>query len=173
MMKGTLIWLTFVSLFLGFIVGGVIIGNIFPQSFKITAPLVCDGDMTVTTRDYSYKPGQSGRETIANCQDSVTGENRRITGAAFFVYSLIFSAGFFIIFVANMLIKRLRGKTQGLEPASAAPPVPPVMQVRASRSDLSGSSPLETLTKLKQLRDANLINEEEYQAKKAEILAKL
>ncbi len=177
-MKGTIIWFVIISLFLGFIFGGVIIGNIFPSSLKITDTILCDGEMSVINRSYSYKPGQSGVEHIVKCTDPASGEVRTITAQAVIVYSLMFSAAFFVLLWINRLIRKLRGKpvigdkVSPAQPAqvgrsSAAPPAAP------AGFNPAKDSALEALTELKKLREADLISEQEYQAKKAEILAKL
>lgn len=169
-MKGTLIVFVLISLFFGFVLGGTAIGNIFPSTFKITDPLLCDGEMSITARYYSYEPGRQGRENNVICTDPASGESRRITGTVFAVYSLMWSALVFILLCINWLIRRWRRKAQGLSPEEPLHMPAPVSQQAAS---VSGNTPLEALTKLKQLRDADLITEDDYLAKKAEILARM
>ncbi len=177
-MKGTIIWFAIISLFLGFIVGGVIIGNIFPSTIKITDTILCDGEMSVINRAYSYKPGQSGVEHIVKCTDPASGEVRTITGAAVTVYSLMFSLAIFILLWINRLIRKLRGKPVIGDVVSPTPPAQVGRASAAPPAAPSGFNPakdsaLQALTELKKLRDAELISELEYQDKKAEILAKL
>lgn len=97
-MKGKLGILLFISLFLGFVLLGVGIGMIFPSIFRISAPLVCNGQMVIETREYSYRPGEYSTQHNIYCINETTGEKRPITFLTFVVSSLIFSGIIFLLF---------------------------------------------------------------------------
>ena len=172
-MKGKLFFLFLISLFLGFVIVGGILAMIFPSILRISAPLVCKGEMTVSVRSFSL-PGETSRFTVILCQDEAGGEKRDISFAAITVACLIYSVMFFFLFCANLLLKRLQGKDGQVQQPLFSPPtrVPqPVLPL--TKNPPEEKDPAEQLTKLKAFREAELISEEEYQAKKAEIISKL
>jgi hypothetical protein len=172
-MKGKLVFLLLISLFLGFVLMGVVGGNIYPAIFRISAPLVCKDKMVIESRSYSYKPGSTSVEHKVYCQEETSGARRDITFAAIVVSCLIYSGIIFLVFCANMLVKRLRG---GASEGSLAAPEPLTLSpgiAPAQKAELPVEDPAELLKKLKELRQSDLITEQEYEAKKAEILSKM
>jgi hypothetical protein len=172
-MKGTLLLLLVISLFLGFVFGGALIGNLFPSVFfRIADPVVCQGKMEIVSRQYSYKPGSVSVEHKVYCLDAA-GTKRDITFEAVVISCLILSGVIFLLFCLNLLVKRLRGGPSETAPAVTAPPVFSPQPMPARQVDLTGDDPTELLRKLKELRQADLISDQEYEAKKAEILNKM
>ncbi len=172
-MKGTLLFLLGISLFLGFVLGGALVSNIFPSTLRISAPLVCQGEMTVVSRQYSYKPGSVSVEHKVYCQDETGGAKRDITFLAVMVSCLIYSGIIFLLFCANLLVKRLRGEQLESPQPPPTPSFPQPLPMPVSGTELGGEDPAGLLKKLKELRQADLITEQEYEAKKAEILSKI
>jgi len=98
-----------ISLFLGFVFVGTAIGTIIPSINRISAPLVCNGQMLVEVRHYSVRPGEQSTQNTIYCVDETTGEKRDISILAVVVSCLIYSTIIFLLFIANMLWKRFRG----------------------------------------------------------------
>jgi hypothetical protein len=57
----------------------------------VAAPYVCDGTTDALSRDYSYRPGQSGVAHNFLCTDT-DGEQRDVTWPAFVAATLFYSA---------------------------------------------------------------------------------
>jgi hypothetical protein len=172
-MKMNLWFLLLISLFLGFVCVGTAIGTIIPSINRISAPLVCNGQMLVEVRHYSVRPGEQSTQNNIYCVDETTGEKRDISILAIVVSCLIYSAIIFLLFITNMLWKRLRGNPVQEPPIGLAPPVSPQNLAQPANIRYSGEDPAISLNKLKELREANLITEQEYETKKAEILSRM
>jgi hypothetical protein len=110
-MKKNLWFLLLTSLFMGFVCVGTAIGTIIPSINRISAPLVCNGQMLVEVRHYSVRPGEQSTQNTFYCVDETTGEKRDISILAVVVSCLIYSGIIFLLFIANMLWKWLRGNT--------------------------------------------------------------
>ncbi len=201
--------LTWLSSILGFsLFFGLMIatagGALYTPLYKVAAPLACDGEFTIESRRYSYKPGQTGVEHRIFCKDNASGTRTDITLYALFIAFLIYSGLTFIalLVLTPILIFPIRLLTRRLKPAAgystlshAAWPMPGVTGM-LSRIIFSGreySSPdempdqfegtgpraqtprdtVERLKKLKGLMEAGRITQQEYEAKKAEILSEL
>lgn len=169
-MKGTIILLAVISLFLGLVIGGAVIGNIYPPIFKISAPIVCpQGQVNIESHKYSYKPGSVSVQHKVYCQASTDSQKQDVTFSAVMVTCLIFSGIFFVLLVANTFIQRIRTK-QGDVPQE----IPQAVQTAiAPEKPEAAQDPGNVLRKLKELYESGLITEQEYQAKKAEILSKM
>ncbi len=155
-----------VSLFVGFVIFAVAVGGVFPSIHRLTAPLVCRGEVQVKSVKYSYKPGQVGWTHHVYC-DSESGREE-ITLLAVSTTGLVASAVVFII-----LIFRMRKSLILSENSSASTPDPVRGRRTASYGTEKAGSALERLTELKKMRDENLITDAEYERKKTEIMDKL
>lgn len=224
-----LIWLSTIlgpSLFCGLMIATAG-GALYTPLYRVAAPLACDGEFTIESRRYSYKPGQTGVEHKIFCKDNASGTRTEITLYAAFIAFLIYSGLIFIglLVITAILILPIRLLTRRLKPAAgystsshAGSPIPGVTSMlsrvmfrgreysgpdemasgaqaayeqaisvfddagRNGMPDLSEGTgqraqtpgdTAERLKKLKGLLEAGLITEQEYQAKKAEILSEL
>jgi hypothetical protein len=154
-----LVILAGISLFLGFIIISVAVGAIFPSTHKLTAPLICKGEVEVEVITYSYKPGQIGTDNHIYCIDEEG--KREITWAAIGVSGLFYSA---IIF-AGLLIWGRKAITLPANFGELAP--------KKSRGSKKEGSAMERLAELKRMRDADLISQAEFERKKAKIMDEL
>ncbi|HUH22579.1 MAG TPA: SHOCT domain-containing protein [Brevundimonas sp.] len=167
-------------------------GAIHPPVITVAAPYVCDGTVDVRSQNYSYRPGQRGVARTILCTGA-DGEARDITlktmGAATICYALIFLAvGLALLVLARLLTPRLndalRTKAGGLSSKNAEAAARYLKDrlvvsadiVRRDAKPDSGDrddTVRSRLENLQALRDDNLISEEEYQAKRAEVLSSL
>lgn len=111
-MKGTIIWYLIISLFTGFVLGGAMISSIFPASLMITAPLVCDGEMSAGSSQYSYRPGEVTTQAHASCLNTATGEIKQIGNKAVVVFSLMVALAVFALLWISWGIRKIRSKPQ-------------------------------------------------------------
>jgi hypothetical protein len=151
-----------ISLFIGFIIISVAVGAIFPSMHKLTAPLICQGEVKVESIRYSYKPGQVGWDNHIYCIDE-QGSQKEITFPAIGVTGLFYSA---ILFVILLIVG---GKGVAL-PASFGALATDVKRGKGGKKE---GSAMERLAELKKMRDANLITEAEFEKKKAKIVEEL
>ncbi len=152
------------SLFIGFVLISVAGGAIFPSIHKLTAPLICRGDMQIETNQYSYKPGQVGWEHHIYCA-SESGERKEITFPAIGVTGLVASAILFVI----ALIWMRKGLTL---PANFGVLAKDLSRKKNSSGKNDGSA-LDRLSELKKMYEKDLISKMEYEQKKAEIMKEL
>jgi len=145
-----------ISLFIGFVIIAVAVGAVFPSMHKLTAPLICKGEVEVEVITYSYKPGQIGTDNHIYCIDEEG--QREITFPAIGVTGLFYSA---IIFVGLLIW----GRKIATLPANFGELAP-----RKSRGSKKEGSAMERLAELKKMRDADLISQAEYERKKAKIM---
>lgn len=157
-----------ISLFVGFIIFAIGIGAIFPSMHKLTAPLICRGEVQVESIRYSYKPGQVGWEHHIYC--NTDGVQKEITFPAVGVTGLVASA----IILVVLAFRWRNSLTMSKDVASLA------MDKKSAPSSPGGSkgkkkqgSPLERMSELKKMRDENLISDAEYERKKNEIMEEL
>ena len=154
--KGMLITFAGVSLFLGFVLFATAVGGVFPSVHKLTAWLICRGEVEVKSVRYSYRPGEVTWQNYVYC--NTDGARKDITLQAFGMTGLLAST---IIFVILAIRKR--------ELLTS----PEKFGIYAGGQPRKTGSALERITELKKMRDANLISEAEYEEKKADILKKL
>jgi hypothetical protein len=155
-----------VSLFVGFVIFTVGVGGVFPSIHKLTAPLVCRGEVQVKSVKYSYKPGQVGWTHHVYC-DSESGR-KEITFLAVSTTGLVASVIVFII----LLFRMRKSLTLSENSSTSTPDLNPGRKTASSGTGRTGSA-LERLTELKKTRDQNLISDAEYERKKTEIMDKL
>jgi hypothetical protein len=131
------------SLFVGIILFAIAGGAVFPNMFKLTAPLICRGTVSVESVEYSYKPGQIGWQRYVYCVDA-TGQKNEITYPSIFVTGLIASV---VIFAVQFY--------------------------RTRSTIFVNKTSLERLNDLADMQRKGQISEEEYQQRKSDIIAKL
>ncbi len=89
------------------IAGITILGIILPWA----APVLCDSDMDISSRGYSYKPGQSGTAHTIRCEHE--GRVQEVTLRAIGVATLIYGAGAWVLLT---LLYRLSRRHQAENP---------------------------------------------------------
>ena len=80
-------------------------GAFYPPVIEIAAPYVCNGTSGYLSRDYSYRPGQSGVVHNFQCTDA-GGEQRDITLPAFVAATLFYSAIALLLTLLLLGLKR-------------------------------------------------------------------
>ena len=163
---GTLVFAFFCSQFVGIIIFSIGLGAAVPVIHRIAAPLVCsDGKMVTESEYYSYQPGESTTTLAWFCVNDKTGEKQDISFKTALVAGALYGVIFFALYIVTMLLNNRRG----VEPhgAGAATPLAVEMFPEAQSGSLQIRQKLETL---RELRNSNLITEQEYEVKKSEIL---
>ena len=155
-----------ISLFVGFVVFTAGVGGVFPSIHRLTAPLVCRGEVQVKSVKYSYRPGEITWTHHVYC-DSESGR-KEITLLAVNMTGLVASAIVFIILVFRMRKSLVLSENSSI----STPDLNPERKTASSVPGRTGSA-LERLTELKKMRDENLITDAEYEKKKTEIMDKL
>ena len=84
-----------VSLFLGFVIYSVAVGAIFPSIHKLTAALICSGEVKVESVQYYPPSGGVGWKNHVYCIDE--GNQKEITIPAIGVTGLVASAVIFVL----------------------------------------------------------------------------
>jgi hypothetical protein len=153
-----------ISLFIGFVIIAVGIGAIFPSMHKLSAPLICGGEVEVESIRYSYKPGQVGWEHHIYCVEH--GTEKEITFQAIGMTGLAASAMTFVVLAIlgrkSLTLPETFGElSTDLQPKRSAP---------TARGRKKEGTRLERLVELKRMYEANLITKEEYEKKKARIM---
>jgi hypothetical protein len=159
-------------------------GAIHPPLVTVAAPYVCDGTIETHSQNYSYKPGQSGVTRTILCIEA-NGTSRDISlrtiGAAAVYYTLIFlAAGLVLIFLVRLLKPHRSAEPRpdivaelGRRMAERLRTDADIVRRPAAPPDADGGGVEARLRHLQSLRDGGLISEEEYRAKRAEILGDL
>jgi len=155
------------SLFIGFVIISVAVGAIFPSMHKLTAPLICSGEVQVESIQYYPPSGGVGWKNHIYCIEQR--EQREITFPAIGVTGLFYSAITFVVLLflgrkAVVLPENFGELATDLKPKKAG------MFGSEKKKD---DSALERLSELKKMRDENLISQVEYERKKAEIMEEL
>jgi len=167
---------------------------LYPPVTALVTPLVCSGEARTDSQTYSTRPG----ETIVTRQYYCIGENGKPESVAFKTLAATFVAYALIAFVLLTLLGLWRGrKGVAADPMPAAlrpePFVPSDVEgplrakrengpdtvalretiLRARRAASGGNGIEARLEVLNGLREAGLISDADYEAKKAEILSRL
>lgn len=162
-------------------------GAIHPPLVERAAPYACDGTVERLSQNYSYKPGQQGVSHTIYCI-APDGTRRDITlraiGAASIYYGLYAFGGLILLGLLLALFRPRRTDSEIADANALASALRDKMAERlrtdadivrrpAAPSDAGGGSVEDRLRHLQSLRDGGLISEEEYRAKRAEILGGL
>jgi hypothetical protein len=191
-----MIWIFIWCLFMGITVGSIGIGAIYPPANLIAKPFVCPGGkMDVVEQVYRPYPGTTITTITWYCTDEKTGVKKELSIwpmslAAGTIYGLLLFAAVYIGML--VLAKRsasglqsLDGSTEGVDTAGINALVAETERLRdsagARREQLEGLAgkmkasrgAVAKMKELKELRQADLISEAEYEKKRAEILKDL
>lgn len=190
---GTVIMTFIWCIFMGVTVGSIGIGAAFPKANLISGPFVCpNGKMEVTTDRYNPVPGQTVTTLTWYCVDSKTGAQEELGIFPMVLYSgVIYGFLLFIVVFVYMLVNARRSPAQP-EPVRSfrtSTPEPIVEQEGATvqtfvledgqmRIDIPGlkASTMDSVMRLKELKDlheAHLITDAEFERKRAEIIREL
>lgn len=170
-----LVW----CLFMGVTAISIGVGALFPALNQIAGPFICsNGQMRVDSQTYNGLPGQTVTTLDWQCVDKQTGEAQPVNEMSMFLINgLIYG---FILFVVVVIGVRVAAKRRPMliKPRSSD-------HVEATLGDFTTQArqqprvvpfdnpEADELRKLKNLREAGLITEQDYEQKKAEILSRL
>jgi hypothetical protein len=159
--KLPLIILALVSLFFGFAIFAAAGGALFPSLHRLSAPLICSGEVEIETIRSSYRPGETSWTHYIYCVSD--GDRTEITIQAVLMTGLLASA---LVFLVLLVVFR----------KALFAPVPAHFGELATdlkpENQKKGSA-LERMNELKKLRDQNLISQAEYERKKDNIMREL
>jgi len=159
---GMALMLLGVSMFCGIIIISIGFGAAFPVIDRVAAPFVCAGrELELEQQSYSYRPGEVTTTVTWYCTDEQTGAREDVSLQTALVSGVIYGAVIFVVAVIWWLVANRPGQNP---PHPAAPPSP---------KNAGSQGTLKKMMELKEMRDANLITEQEYEKKKAEILENL
>ncbi|MCI0394944.1 MAG: SHOCT domain-containing protein [Chloroflexi bacterium] len=155
------------SLFVGFILVAVAGGAIYPPLISLAAaPVLCRGEFSVESTQYTTEEGGVGIDREFFCQNEPGGPKTEVTLPAIGIAGLIYSTPIFIVLLIAIALGWVRAGRVVATPAAAGAPSP-------APAVATADDPADRLRQLNELRQGGVISQEEYEAKKAEILAKL
>jgi hypothetical protein len=155
--------IAFIScMFTGIVVISVGLGAAFPVLDRISAPIVCgEGKMELESKSYSGLPGQSATTVRWLCIDSQTGEKEYISFQTAVVSGILYGLIFFILtIVYGFIPKPVKKRNEEV-----------VSLTKIDRNAIIAIQ--QKMEDLRNLKKEGLITEEEYSAKKAELLQRL
>ena len=169
-----------ISLFIGIMIT-VAGGAIFPPLLDVAAPFVCNGKFSVETQVFRPKPSETVTARTFYCQNPKSGATTDISLETIIVAGLIYSAIVFIpVLVIGLVIGPViatRRKTREVQDAANLEKTLGALRssitIIPAQGMKNSEAPAEKLKKLKELRDAGLITEQEYETKRAEIVSKI
>jgi hypothetical protein len=187
-----------ISQFVGIIIFSIGIGAIFPSLNYIAAPIVCPGgSMSTNTESYSYRPGEVYTSITQMCGNKATGQVEDVSWPATLVAGVMYGIIFFFLsflltYFMNKRLNKMRTTfaqapdsklTSELQSAKNVQEIQNIMErlQHGSYSNQTPSSPpgvnvdqgdsaMKRLQELRDLHTAGLINTDEYERKKEEIL---
>ena len=151
----TVLGLLGISLFTGIIIVSIGLGAAFPAMERVAAPFVCGGNTLDLHLDYY-------------CVDP-TGTREDVSWRIILAAGLIYSAVLFFISLVWLLTAGRQVEAVGRIFGRSTPPVS--MALGGEAADSRGLR--RKLEELKELRDSDLITEQEYERKKARLLDEL
>lgn len=180
-----LFWTFIWCIFMGVTAISIGLGAIFPSMNLIAKPFVCpSGEMQLETQGYTVSPVESVTTLTWYCVDNTTGAKAEL---GIFPMSLYAGAIYgFLLFLVVYVIMQIWAKRSSPDKSS----LEDAMTGRANRAaelaeqirrtnlefenrGTGANASFDALNRMKQLkemRDANLISESEYEQKRAEIL---
>ncbi len=175
-------------IFMGITVFSIGLGAVFPSLNLIAKPFVClRGEMQLETQEYHPSPIQTVTTLTWYCADNVTGEKVELGLFPMSLYAgTIYGLLLFLVIVAGVkiLMAKLprkapridRGKMgkgkQEREPVEQIRHAKPAVENHGTKINESQNA-LSRIKELKEMRNANLISEAEYEQKRAEILKEM
>jgi hypothetical protein len=158
----TALMLLGVSMFCGIIIISIGFGAAFPVIDRVAAPFVCAGrELELEQQTYSYRPGEVTTTVTWYCTNEQTGAREDVSLQTALVSGLIYGAVIFVVAVIWWLMANRPGQNPSRQDT---PPSP---------KNAGSQGTLKKMMELKEMRDADLITEQEYEKKKAEILENL
>ena len=136
---------------------------LYPPLIKIGTPLVCSGELKISTRNYSYKPGQRGTQVNFYC---VNNEKKEVdvTFLAVMAAGVIYSCLWFLFLLPlSYLLQRI--VVIQYDHLKIKKSLNPALNNLLSRQDNA-----QRLSELERLKEKELVTEEEYKLKRAEII---
>mgnify|MGYP001050901855 CR=1 FL=1 len=109
-----LLWWLLICGFIGLMIATAG-GAIYPPVVQPAAQLLCDGEVSMKSQGYSYKPGQRGVAHTITCAEA-NGDQREITFQSVFFAAALYGAA---LFVLRLLWWLLRGRGDAPEPDAA------------------------------------------------------
>ena len=170
-----LIWIFLWSLFMGVTAISIGFGALFPDMNRIAKPFVCpNGRMDVVQQIYNPYPGSTITTTTWYCIDSRGGKTELGIFPMSLYAGIIYGFLLFLVIIIGISILNRNQKLQlgSRTEQDAEQPMQFREKAEARRGKGSGGVAAK-MKELKELRDANLISEAEYQSKRAEILKEL
>ncbi|MFC4296995.1 SHOCT domain-containing protein [Castellaniella hirudinis] len=191
-----------VGLFIGLMIASAG-GALHPPLLTVAAPVLCDGDMDISSRNYSYKPGQSGMAHTIRCERE--GRLQEVTLRAIGVSTLIYGTGAWVLLTLLYLCSRrhqdenptgglaagisagfggrvstddlIAAFTQKMKKGAGSPATfdlrSHTITSSGGTSSSTGGDAASRLRQLKALRDQGLISAQDYESRKQEILDEL
>jgi hypothetical protein len=141
-------------------------GALFPSLNRISKPFICPrGEMELETQEYRPSPVETVTTLTWYCVDQSTGKRTELGIFPMSLYAgLIYGFLLFIVVVIVMEVLANRSPVNVQPKASYVP--------QKNNVGISGKA-LERMKELQKLRDANMISDDEYQRKRAEIIRDL
>jgi hypothetical protein len=140
---------------------------------RVGAPFVCADELALESREYTPEDGGVGIERIFYCQNAETGTREDITIKAIVASGLIYSAAIFSVLLVLTIISRLRSAMQPASVATGVATAPAAMSPAPAPISQDSADTAARLRQLAELRASGVLTEQEYETKRAEILAKL
>lgn len=170
--RSTLVWTFLWCWFMGVTAISIGFGALFPSMNLVAKPFICpNGKMDLTREVYNPYPGNTITTLTWYCVDEASGAKTELGIFPMSLYAgTIYGWLFFGLVVLGMMIIANRRQKIGYEMPRA--PVRSIFESASYKPHLSENT-LARMKELKELRAANLINEAEYEEKRAEILKSL
>ncbi|MCC6569735.1 MAG: SHOCT domain-containing protein [Anaerolineales bacterium] len=175
-------------LFMGVTAISIGFGAVFPSVNRIAKPFVCPrGEMQLATQEYNPSPVETVTTLTWYCVDNVTGEKVELGLFPMSLYAgLIYGFLLFLVIVGGYWIwmKRLSSGAspiQGTAKRKAERARELAEQIHRTNLEFTNRGmrvnesqrAFNRMKELKDMRDANLISEAEYEQKRAEILKEM
>lgn len=116
-LKWRLLWLLLTSGFIGLMVATAG-GALYPPLVQPAAQLLCDGTVSLSSQEYSYKPGQQGISHTITCAGA-DGQTAVITFQSVFAAAALYGAA---VFMLRLLWRLVRRRNDAVDFGSAAGP---------------------------------------------------
>jgi hypothetical protein len=165
------------TIFMGVTAVGIGLGAAFPPINLVAKPFVClNGSMRYEQTTSNPLPGTTYTQTAWYCVDDRTGEKTELGIFPMSLYSgviyglLLYGVGLSVWLFRRRGKDALNGTDQTRPRRQTAASGNFNDQHRPARPAPAGADAMVRMERLKELREANMISESEYQEKRAEIL---
>ena len=158
-----------ISLFCGIIILSIGVGSVYTPLNKVAGPIVCGNrQLEIVQNRYSYRPDDTTWTITAYCVDNATNSRQENTLLVQIVSGTIYGLilfGFTSIAFVWLSFGKKNSAAEAGKTISGTPGFPAAVPEKASSESIE-----KRLLKLKQLHDDNLITDQEFKEKGAEIL---